>query len=402
MHYNLTQYAVMYGGCNESNNNLDKKDSNFRIIFDYAKPDILTVNEIGNQPSFITRFMNNNLNINGVTQWEQGELTSHSGGQSNTLANMVFYNSDKLQLYSSQYIANPVRDFNVYRFYYLSDELKNGDTVFFSVAAVHLKAGTLDAVMRGTQAQILMDYLDTSIADNYILCGDMNIYKSSEAAYQTFTTYPNEAVRFHDPIAAEGNWNNNAAFAHVHTQSTHSGSNGCLASGGLDDRFDLILVNNSLLSGNRKMRALAETYHAIGQDGLHFNKSVNDSANNAVPAAIANALYNMSDHLPICMDFELEASSPTVVKENVKNAGFELEIKNPVADNLELRIICNEFKPIDIRVISLDGKVLFTEKIKVQPDTLLYYIPVSHLRKGTFVVEIGDGNNSIRKKFVKL
>ena len=40
-------------------------------------------------------------------------------------------------------------------------------------------------------------------------------------------------------------------------------------------------------------------------DGDHYNLSINSSANNSVPQDIASALFYMSDHLPVSLDFTL-------------------------------------------------------------------------------------------------
>jgi hypothetical protein len=50
-------------------------------------------------------------------------------------------------------------------------------------------------------------------------------------------------------------------------------------------------------------RILTSTYQAYGNDGNHFNDSINRLPNAAVPDSIANALHNASDHLPVTARF---------------------------------------------------------------------------------------------------
>jgi len=57
----------------------------------------------------------------------------------------------------------------------------------------------------------------------------------------------------------------------------------------------------SLESGNNGVMYLENTYVAEGQDGNHYNQSINTGTNTAVSADVANALYYMSDHLPVSM-----------------------------------------------------------------------------------------------------
>ncbi|HOY72974.1 MAG TPA: hypothetical protein PLX53_07570, partial [Tenuifilaceae bacterium] len=46
MHYNLMYYDREYEECTAANNNVDSKDEYLRTIIGYARPDILTVNEV--------------------------------------------------------------------------------------------------------------------------------------------------------------------------------------------------------------------------------------------------------------------------------------------------------------------------------------------------------------------
>ena len=45
---------------------------------------------------------------------------------------------------------------------------------------------------------------------------------------------------------------------------------------------------------------------AYGNDGLHFNKSINVAPFIVITQEIANALFNASDHLPVIAEFEFE------------------------------------------------------------------------------------------------
>ena len=69
-----------------------------------------------------------------------------------------------------------------------------------------------------------------------------------------------------------------------HTQSTHSENTGCAASGGMDDRFDFILISKNIKQGSKGVKYLSDAYWAVGQDGKHFNESINSSpTNTSVP-----------------------------------------------------------------------------------------------------------------------
>ena len=58
----------------------------------------------------------------------------------------------------------------------------------------------------------------------------------------------------------------------------------------MDDRFDFIFVSEDILSGNDGVMYVENTYVAEGQDGNHYNQSINNGTNTAASADIANAL----------------------------------------------------------------------------------------------------------------
>jgi hypothetical protein len=156
------------------------------------------------------------------------------------------------------------------------------------VFVVHLKAGSGSAEKqtRYEETQRLRLFMNTNFAagTNMLVCGDFNVYTSSELAYQELLeSQANNTGRLQDPINTPGNWNNDYTYRFVHTQSTRTGyltpGDGG-ATGGMDDRFDFILPTYSLADGEG-LDQLASTYTPYGQDGLHFNNDVNASPTNA-------------------------------------------------------------------------------------------------------------------------
>ena len=116
----------------------------------------------------------------------------------------------------------------------------------------------------------------------------MNFYTSSEEGYQELLT------ALEDPLDSPGNWHNNIDFVDIHTQSTRVEQFGGGATGGLDDRFDFILISNSLQDN-----VIPSSYTEPGNDGKHFNLSIN----NGISDPVIDALYYASDHLPVYCDF---------------------------------------------------------------------------------------------------
>lgn len=398
MQYNLLYYTdqTVYG-CNSSTNNLNTKDAAFRAIIDYVEPDVLTVNEMGSNVSYANRIVNNVLNTNGRYGYLHCPLTNYSGG---SIANMLFYNSAKLAYHSHFYITTVNRDINGYKMYYLTPNLAQGDTVFTTFLLMHLKAGTGsdNEQKRYSQVVSLMNRLESmGEYGNYCLSGDFNVYGASEDAYQHLIHYSNSLYKFYDPIDVEGEWNNNSYYRSVHTQSTHSDDNDCASSGGLDDRFDFILVSSPVYYGSRKVSCVTDSYHAVGNDGNHFNKSINSPANQDVPTAVADALYTMSDHLPVIMDLLVDVSPVSVPS----LADFDVRVINPVRNNLQINILPSNEEDMLIELYSLEGKLLMRSQQRVSGDgeRLEFDFPYA---SGFYILKISDSKNAcIIKKLVK-
>lgn len=396
MHYNLLYYTEQAIGCNQTNNNLNTKDAALKTIVDYVMPDVLVVNEIGSSVTYADRIVNNVLNTDGRTSFRHCPMTNYSGGE---IANMLFYNADKLALHSHFYITTVNRDINGYKMYYKTPNLLHGDTVFTTFLLAHLKAGSGsdNEQKRYSQVVQLMAKLESiGVYGNYCLSGDFNLYKSSEEAYQYLINYPNSLYKFYDPINQPGSWNNNSYFQDIHTQSTHSDNNGCAASGGLDDRFDFILVSAPVYYGSRKVQCVSESYHALGNDGNHFNKSINYGTNQDVPSYVANALYTMSDHLPLIMDLEVDVT-PTSIADY--QTDFAVQVVNPVKNSLKMTLQSPKDENLQIELYSMEGKMLRqanyqinSSEINIELDfpyaTGLYFLKVSDENRGTLVKKL--------------
>ena len=397
MQYNLMYYTTSSpSDCNTSGNYMDEKDKNLRAIIDYVLPDVFCVNEIGSSMTYINRVLNNAMNANGRTYYANCPLTNYSGG---SIANMLYYDSRKLAFYNHYYVTTSVRDINIYKMYYISDGLARGDTAFITFIVAHLKAGNTssDRNARKTQVERLTTKLEQMGIDNYVFSGDFNLYNANEPAYQHLLFYNNTALRFLDPINQYGNWNNSQQFAKIHTQSTHTSSapNGCFASGGLDDRFDFILVSPNLFYGTRKVQVLPETYHALGQDGLRLNNSLTTPANNILPSEVLTAMYNFSDHLPVMCDFEIK--SATKIDEYATS--FYVNVENPVKDKLFMQIYAENDQVCHFEIFTITGKLIdqFSEVITAGNHALsrrfdyapsLYIIKITNPQKETIIKKI--------------
>ena len=104
-------------------------------ILDYIQPDILVVNELTyfNGGALIK---NNVLNAGGSSNYQSALF--FDGPDTD---NLLFYNHNKMGLYSQQQIPTQLRDISEYILYY-KPLASNGDTNLIYFYSIHLKAGS--------------------------------------------------------------------------------------------------------------------------------------------------------------------------------------------------------------------------------------------------------------------
>lgn len=391
MQYNLMYYDKVYNDCNNTNNNVDAKDGYLRTIVNHVKPDILTVNEVNDAVASVERIKTNVLNVNGETRYKRANFSG------SFLVNMIYYNSEKLELKSQEAISTSPRETNVYKLYLKTPGLANGDTVFIYHFVTHLKAGSYDsdAQQRTTAANAIMNYIASkNITGNVILSGDMNLYSASEGAFIAFTTPTGtNNFRFYDPLNSVGNWHSEYSYRYVHTQSTRTVANeGCFSTGGLDDRFDFILTSSEILSGSKGIKFYS--YKTLGQDGNRFNGSITSPTNTSVPADVANALYHMSDHLPVIMKATFSSGTTSAITEH---GSIDILVNNPVYNILNIQVLesasiasVNIFNILGNNIMALKPS-MFEQKLEINlsgipSGIIMVHIRLSDGRQKTFKV----------------
>ena len=406
MQYNLLEYGNYLSGfadCYETNNNTQRKDECIRTIMDYVKPDILTVCEFGATQALHNAFINHNLNINGVNYWQSDDIINYAGSN---IINHIFFDSRKIGLKKHVALRTSPRDTDVYELYLKTPSLAAGDTIKLVCIVAHPKAGQGYEANRYALMQVAMDYVNQHYpTDNVLIMGDFNMYGASESGYRLLTqTYTNPNICFIDPLAnigGVGQWNNNSLFAPFHTQSTRYYSEECFSSGGLDDRFDFILMADEIAFSYNHLRYVQGSYKAIGNDGYHFNQSVNQGNNTSVPAEVAEALYDGSDHLPVTMKIAVNAylgmneAEKTVLQASVS--------PNPASD----KAIVHFFNPaqgqVQLELYSLQGQLLQRESAYFSSGSQQFELSLQDLTKGFYLLRIrhGDGWNQTIKLVIE-
>ena len=376
-----------------------QKDAAFKTVFKAVDPDLMCVNELVgfSDNSGAKSILTNVINTDGETNFTHA---AYSNNGFSSITNMLFYDSTLFGLDNQDYITHAlnnqslVRVIDFYRLFIKDPALKLGaDTVFFTVVSCHLKAGNSgpDRNEREDAIQAAMDYLTNDVADeNVILMGDLNVYSSAEGAYQELVNYSVASERFVDPGVA-GSWNNNNTYAILHTQSTHSSSSGCYSGGGLDDRFDLVLHSQAINSGTAGMTYKLNSMKAVGNDGAHFNQSINAGTNSAVGSVVANALYDFSDHLPVIAEYSISLSDIAIAE----NALSEIYVANPVNQYLHIGGLSREVTAIGLYDIT--GMPVLHLSLNNDSPTLDWNLGT--LQDGIYLIEFQDnqGNRLVEK-----
>jgi hypothetical protein len=393
MQYNLLEYGNYNSGfadCYETNNNTQRKDECVRTLMDYVKPDILTVCEFGATQTLLDGFLRHNLNVNGAMYWKSDNIINYAGSN---IINHIFYDSRKMGLKSHVALHTSPRDTDVYELYLKTKALAVGDTIKLVCIVAHPKAGQGYEASRRALMQVAMDYVNQHYAsDNVLIMGDFNMYGASESGYRLLTqTYSNPQACFIDPLYSlngVGEWNNNSQYAPFHTQSTRSYSDECFSSGGLDDRFDFILMADEIAFSYKHLRYVANSYHAVGNDGRHFNQSVDQGYNAAVPAEVAEALFDGSDHLPVTMKIAVDTHLGVSEMEQPR---LQASIApNPVMNVATVYFNNPKEGKVCFEICSLQGQVVMSKAEYFSEGARQFVLPLDDLVKGFYLLRIGN------------
>jgi hypothetical protein len=394
MHYNLLYYGKKTDFCTTTNNNIDKKNGYLKTIIHYVQPDIFSVNELDGDASYPVSddakyLLDNALNVDGIDYYRKTESPSVY------LANIIFYNSNKLILKESNPISFTVsgnlKAFNAYKFYFNSDDLQTtNDTAFLYCVVAHLKAGNddYDLTQKAYESSLIMNYFEgVGEKGNYMIMGDFNVYTPTEECFQSFINPDNSNYTFNDPANQIGEWSKNYDYRYYHTQSTHQDGD-CFSGGGMDDRFDFILASDNIMDGTDHYTYINNSYKVIGQDGSRYNGSLNTSSNTVVPNVIAQALYNMSDHLPVYMEMQVDQNLGAPLSlEDLQKEQLEINYENPVTEYLKLESHNIKNTQVEVDLVSINGTKVLNKTYRIYSDFNIS-IPLNGIPSGVYILKV--------------
>lgn len=283
-----------------------RSDTLHNIIED-IRPNLLMVNELKSVAGS-NAILDNALNAGGSSDWRAVPYESNSSSGAN-LVNMAYYDQTLLSFYSHEVHRTGLRDINEYTFFFRDPFLAGHlDTTWVDVFVAHLKAGEnpSDIDERAEMADTIVAAIDRNgPGRNIIFGGDLNVYTSTEPAYATLLDPgPDNALR--DPIDEAGPWSGNGSFSDVHTQSTRTSPIfGDGAGGGIDDRFDQLLLSRNIMLGISRVEYVEDSYTAWGNSGDCFNSTILSCNSSTVPFDVRRSMFYMSDHLPVVLDLAI-------------------------------------------------------------------------------------------------
>lgn len=273
----------------------------FAVVLDAIDPDVVIVQEMLSSAG-MTQFLNGAMNASTPGEYAAGPFVDGPDTD-----NALFYKIATVQYVSHQEISTTLRNISEY---VLKPVGYSSADAQFRMYSAHLKAGatTDDQTQRLAEATVLRNYLNALPTSSHFIFGaDLNIQSSTESAYQKLVgSEADNDGRLKDPLNQPGTWHDNASFAAIHSQSPRTAQFGGGATGGMDDRFDQLLVSYAFDDG-AGLSYVPGSYTAYGNDGLHFNLAINYGTNEAVGDTIADAIHEAADHLPVFMDIQVPA-----------------------------------------------------------------------------------------------
>ena len=388
MTYNVLFYGANTSFCTTGNNNLQIKNGHLRTVVSHVQPDIIGVQEMANNVGTTLGFLNEILNFGGVNRWTRANFMNTT---TSNILSILYYDVTKFGMAEQQPIQTSLRDIMYYRLYY-RDIPPTGDTVFLNVAVMHLKAGssTSDVSQRGQETQAMMNFLNArDLEENLIVMGDFNTNTSSEVGYVNMITHPNSNIRLVDPVNRLGDWWNNAAFADLHTQSPRVTSDGCKSGGGLDDRYDQILINEFVRADSARVQYIPGTYKTIGNDGQRFNGNLNSPFNGSAPSNVITALYEASDHLPVVLKLRVNKGYGVSVPAELAMA-WEFKLSTLASNGLHYFGSAAAEMYMRWEIVNMTGQTLLHGALRLDRGDFRGELSVHSLPAGLYLMRLRD------------
>ena len=281
------------------------RDPYFRTVIAPLSPDIFVAEEMTSQAG-VNEF------LNSLNTMEPGQWSALPFVDGNDTDSGLFYKTAKFSWAGqSSFYPDPPTNLRLVHVFRLRPAGYTSNAALIHIYAVHLKASMGFESNRLTECTGIRDSMNNlpSGSAAFVL-GDFNFYTGLEPGLQKLIeSEADNDGRLFDPLGLQNmTWQDNTSMQIAWTQSPcKTGDTGCASgasTGGLDDRFDLILPTLAWNDG-QGYELIPGTYISVGNDGLHHNNSIQDPPTIPEGAAYATALHSVSDHLPVRVDLQL-------------------------------------------------------------------------------------------------
>lgn len=361
----------------------------YRTVIQYAQPDIIVTQENSGSNS-VPLFLNSVMNATGLGTYSSGSFINGYDTD-----NAIYYRASDFQFLSNTPIQTDLRDINEFKLVHLA----TNDTI--RIYSCHLKAssGFPNDNMRATEVDSLRKITNAlNTGSDFIVCGDFNIYGDYEPAYvKLLQNNITDDGNFVDPYSMTGVWNQ-YGYRYYHTQSTRTRSFGGGATGGMNDRFDMILYSTAVSQPGR-VTYIPGSMTPVGNDGLHYNDSINRIPNAAVSQTVANALHYSSDHLPVYAEFEF-AGTTGIAEAFSANTNFRIN-PNPAISKIYIDCYLRASSEITVLIKDVLGKTISRSSEKeVQKGLYNKEIYVGFLKPGIYFISLQTNNGTFTAKLI--
>lgn len=387
----FSQMRMMcYNLLNFPNGNFAGRVDTLENIIDYYRPHLLMVQELQSEDGLIQ--ITDMMDDLGYGDFAHGDFIQQQSDPFNPyyLQQNIVFDQNYIRLKSQQVLITDIRDINYYKMYFNDANLVNGtDTSFLHVFVTHLKSssGNANEQLRLQMVEVFEEFISSNLSatDNIIFAGDFNIYSMAEPAYQLLIE-PSNPVVMVDPLGALGNWPSiNFAHKEILTQSTRSsqiGNDG--AGGGLDDRFDFIMMSSPLMSSTSPIHFIEGTYKSLGNNGTCYNQSITNCAvGNEVPTNVLQSIYYMSDHIPQVCEVEVDLTLGIAESDNTA-FNLQLNSSNPANEKLAFTLWSRKSSNVQIQLFNINGSLVFQQNVVIGAGSNYNSINTEHFTNGLY------------------
>jgi len=340
MGYNLLNY-----------NTNEDRNVYFKKTMAYTSPDVLGVCEIISQAG-VDEFLSNVLNADSAGLYSAG--TFIDGPDTD---NAIFYKTSKFTFISNVPVVTTLRNISLFT---LKHILSN-DTIRIFVCHLKASTGSDNEAQRLSEVNAVRTVTNSfPSGTEFLITGDFNIYSANESAYlRMLQVDAGTEGQFIDNYSLPGTWNQ-SSYSQYHSQSTRVRQFGGGATGGMDDRFDFVLNSSAIILEGR-IKYIPNSLKPFGNDGNHYNDSINQRPNTAVPDSIADALAYSSDHLPVIALYKFDQHPSSISSFNTVNPeGFSLSqnYPNPFNPNTVIKYTLSKTNNVQLKIYNTRGIII--------------------------------------------